>query len=101
VSLPKVQVGPKRHARRKGMAISGRRQGRGGLALLVPYVVLLLVVGIIPAGYAVYQSFLSNTGPGFGGLSAYHSVVTEFQFLGTLKNIGLVMAVWLPFMIIE
>jgi multiple sugar transport system permease protein len=81
------------------MVISGR-QGRGGLTLLVPYVVLLLIVGIIPAGYAIYQSFLSNTSPGFGGLSAYHEVVTEFQFVGSIENIGLVMAVWLPFMII-
>ena len=40
------------------MVISGR-QGHGGLVLLVPYVLLLLVVGIIPAGYAIYQSFLA------------------------------------------
>ncbi len=94
-----VPEGPKPQPRRKGMVISGR-QGHGGLVLLVPYVVLLLVVGIIPAGYAIYQSFLARTGSGFGGLSAYHDVVTEFQFVGTLENIGLVMAVWLPFMII-
>ena len=68
--------------------------------LLVPYVVLLLLVGIIPAGYAIYQSFLARTGQGLGGGSAYHAVVTEFQFMGTLEHIGLVMAVWLPFMII-
>ena len=61
---------------------------------------LLLVVGIVPAGYAIYQSFLARSGSGFGGISAYHDVVTEFQFVGTLENIGLVMAVWLPFMII-
>jgi multiple sugar transport system permease protein len=89
----------RRPRRRRRSELSGR-QGHGGLTLIVPYVVLLLVVGVIPAGYAIYQSFLSNTHPGFGGLSAYHAVVTEFQFVGTLENIGLVMAVWLPFMII-
>jgi multiple sugar transport system permease protein len=68
--------------------------------LLAPYVLLLLVVGIVPAGYAIYQSFLARSGSGFGGISAYHDVVTEFQFVGSLENIGLVMAVWLPFMII-
>jgi len=70
-----VPEGPKPQPRRKGMVISGR-QGHGGLVLLVPYVVLLLVVGIIPAGYAIYQSFLARSGSGFGGLSAYHDVVT-------------------------
>jgi multiple sugar transport system permease protein len=92
-------VGAAPRRRRKAFAISGR-QGRGGLVLLVPYVVLLLIVGIIPAGYAVYQSFLARSGSGWGGVSAYHEVVTEFQFVGTLEHIGLVMVVWLPFMII-
>src|ERR1035438_9205348 len=94
-----MPVGPKKNPRRKAAVISGR-QGHGGLVLLVPYVLLLLVVGIVPAGYAIYQSFLARSGSGFGGISAYHDVVTEFQFVGSLENIGLVMAVWLPFMII-
>ncbi len=92
-------VAARSRRRHKGFGISGR-QGRGGLALIVPYLVLLLIVGIIPAGYAVYQSFLARSGSGWGGGSAYHEVVTEFQFVGTLEHIGLVMAVWLPFMII-
>jgi len=94
-----VPAGPTKRPRRKAAVISGR-QGRGGLVLLAPYVLLLLVVGIVPAGYAIYQSFLARSGSGFGGISAYHDVVTEFQFVGSLENIGLVMAVWLPFMII-
>lgn len=92
-------VAASRRRRHKGFGISGR-QGRGGLALIVPYLVLLLIVGIIPAGYAVYQSFLARSGSGWGGASVYNEVVTEFQFVGTLEHIGLVMAVWLPFMII-
>ena len=94
-----MPAGPTKRPRRKAAVISGR-QGRGGLVLLAPYVLLLLVVGIVPAGYAIYQSFLARSGSGFGGISAYHDVVTEFQFVGSLENIGLVMAVWLPFMII-
>lgn len=79
---------------------AGSRQGRGGLTLLVPYVVLLVIVGIIPTGYAIYQSFIARSGSGFGGISAYHDAVTEYQFASSFAHIGLVLAVWLPFMII-
>jgi multiple sugar transport system permease protein len=68
--------------------------------LLVPYIVLLLVAGIVPAVYAIEQSFLARTGSGWGGLSAYTTATTEFQFASSFAHIGLVLAVWLPFMII-
>ena len=95
-----VPEGPKPRPRRKGMVISGR-QGHGGLVLVGA------VRGPAPRGRDHPRRLRdlpefprAGAGSGFGGLSAYHDVVTEFQFVGTLANIGLVMAVWLPFMII-
>lgn len=70
------------------------------MLLLVPYVALLLVVGIVPTGYAIYQSLLARTGSGFGGISGYRDAVTEYQFASAFAHVGLVIAVWLPFMII-
>lgn len=88
-----------RPRRRRSLVISGR-QGRSGLLLITPYVALLLLVGIVPAGYAIYQSFLGRTGHGFGGISGYKDAATEFQFASSFAHIGLVLAVWLPFMIV-
>jgi len=68
--------------------------------LLAPYVVLLVVAGIIPAGYAIEQSFVARSGSGFGGFSAYTTATTEFQFASSFAHIGLVLAVWLPFMVV-
>ncbi|MHB1782442.1 MAG: carbohydrate ABC transporter permease [Acidimicrobiales bacterium] len=97
VAIGEVGKSTRRRGRR---VIASSRQGRGGLSLLVPYVVLLAVVGIVPTGYAIYQSFLARSGSGFGGISAYHDAVTEFQFASSFAHIGLVLAVWLPFMVI-
>lgn len=60
----------------------------------------MVVAGIIPAGYAIYQSFLAHSGSGFGGLSGYRDAVTEYQFAPSFAHIGLLLAVWLPFMVI-
>jgi multiple sugar transport system permease protein len=90
----------KRRSSRPWRFSVGSRQGRGGLALLGPYVLLLAVVGIVPTGYAIYQSFLARSGSGFGGLSGYRDAVTEYQFASSFAHIGLVLAVWLPFMFI-
>jgi multiple sugar transport system permease protein len=94
-----VAVAQKRR-QRPGRRNTSGVQGRSGLLLVAPYLLLLLVVGVIPAGYAIYQSFLARTGSGFGGISGYKDAVTEFQFGSSFAHIGLVLLVWMPFMII-
>lgn len=78
---------------------------RGAWTLLAPYIVLLLVAGIIPVGYAIVTAMLRpptpvNPTPGFGGISSFVTVVTDYRFLDTFLNIGAVLVVWLPIMML-
>jgi len=77
-----------------------RYQGLGALLLTSPFLVLLLVGGIIPAGYAIVQSFQQRNSSAFGGLSAYQTITSDFRFWPSFIHIGLVLAVWLPLMMI-
>lgn len=71
----------------------------GAWILMAPYVLLLLVAGIIPIGYAVSTALQTPQG-GFGGLSSFQTVVTDFRFTRTFVNIFSVLAVWLPLMML-
>jgi ABC-type sugar transport system permease subunit len=78
---------------------------RGAWVLLSPYVLLLLVAGMVPVGYALYTSLLRPPTPvrpeaGFGGLSSFATVVTDFRFVETFLNIAAVLVIWLPVMMI-
>ncbi|GAA1413171.1 carbohydrate ABC transporter permease [Catellatospora coxensis] len=67
--------------------------------LVTPYVLLLLVGGIIPVGYAVVKSLQNESETGFGGLSSYARVTADFRFVETFTNVALVLCVWLPVML--
>jgi multiple sugar transport system permease protein len=83
-----------------------RREVRGAWTLLFPYLILLLIGGIIPIGYALWISFqqsptlLEPDKTGFGGLSAYVKAVSDFRFLKSFEDIFSVLIVWLPIMIV-
>jgi len=68
--------------------------------LIIPYVAVFLLVGVIPAIYALVESFLSPTGSGFAGFINFVTVVTNFRFWASFANVGILLAVWLPIMII-
>ncbi|GIH09828.1 sugar ABC transporter permease [Rhizocola hellebori] len=77
-----------------------RRRPRPAAAVLVaPYVLLLLVGGIIPTGYAVVKSLQNESETGFGGLSSFIRVAGDFRFLETFANVALVLCIWLPIML--
>jgi multiple sugar transport system permease protein len=72
----------------------------GAVVLTMPYVLLLLVGGVIPTGYAIVKSLQSEDETNFGGLSSFVRVVTDFRFYETFINVALTLCAWLPLMII-
>jgi multiple sugar transport system permease protein len=77
-----------------------KRERRGAALLVLPYVLLLLVGGVAPIGYAIVKSLQNESETGFGGLSGYARVVGDVRFLETLVNVGLTLAIWLPLMLL-
>nr|WP_269330418.1 sugar ABC transporter permease [Kineosporia babensis] len=72
---------------------------------MAPYLVLLLIAGVVPIGYAIKTSLERSPTPldpssGFGGLDSFRTVVTDFRFVDTFLNIGAVLVVWLPIMML-
>ncbi len=78
-----------------------RRPEAFGAAILVgPYLVLLLVAGIIPTIYAVVQSFQVDGGSGFAGIANYSRIIGDFRFFTTFQHILITLAVWIPIMMV-
>ncbi|PPF77037.1 sugar ABC transporter permease [Subtercola sp. Z020] len=80
-------------------------EARGGWTLLAPYLLLLLVAGIIPILYALATSLQRSPTPlqpqaGFGGFDSFVTVFNDFRFFDSFFNIFKVMIVWLPIMLI-
>lgn len=76
------------------------RQSGHTLLLVGPYFIALLLVGALPAVYALIQSFISPLGGGFAGLLNYQTVLTNFRFIASFGNVGLLLLVWLPMMVV-
>ena len=83
-----------------------RKETAGAWSLLFPYLVLLLVGGIIPIGYALWISLqvsptlLQPDLTGFGGLNAYVKAISDFRFSQSFIDIFTVLIIWMPVMII-
>jgi multiple sugar transport system permease protein len=79
---------------------SGRpKEGLGAAVLVIPYLILLFVAGIVPVVYAVLESLKSSRGQ-IGSVNAYHVVTRYYDFFTTFRDIGIVMLVWLPLMMV-
>lgn len=90
---------------RRRHPVSSRSETRGAWILMSPYVVLLLIAGVIPIGYALKTSLQRAPTPldpstGFGGLDSFKTVMTDYRFVDTFLNIGAVMVIWLPIMMV-
>ncbi|MCY0899274.1 MAG: sugar ABC transporter permease [Firmicutes bacterium] len=82
---------------RKSRSIKGSAET---LLLIAPYLIALLVAGALPAIYALIQSFTSPTTGGFAGFSNYLTVISNFRFFASFGDVGLLLLVWLPMMVI-
>jgi multiple sugar transport system permease protein len=67
---------------------------------VAPYVLLLLVGGIIPTVYAVVKSLQNESETGFGGVSSFVRVAGDFRFVETFANVALTLCIWLPVMLL-
>jgi len=81
------------------------RDGLTAWGFSAPYLLLLTVFGLIPAGYAIYESLspaVSYTGESHGsvGLSNYRTVFHDFRFWPAVGNVGLFMVIWVPVMVV-
>lgn len=65
-----------------------------------PYVLLLLAFGLVPAGYAIYESFQPVADPGGGGLDNWGAVFEDFRFWPAVHNVAIFVAIWIPVMIV-
>ena len=82
------------------------KESRGAWVLLGPYLVLLLIGGVIPIAYALYISFqqsptlLEPNKTGFGGFQSYIKAISDFRFAQSFADIFSVLIIWLPIMIV-
>jgi multiple sugar transport system permease protein len=65
----------------------------------LPYVALLLLVGVFPTVYALVLSFLEPRGGGFAGFANYLVVLGDYRFGQTILNVLSFIAIWLPLMV--
>lgn len=89
----------------KNKRVSRPSEVRGAWMLLTPYLLLLMVAGVIPILYALIIAFQKPPTPldpstGFGGVKSFQTVVTDYRFADTFINIGAVLIIWLPIMMI-
>ncbi len=80
-------------------------EARGAWVLMSPYLMLLLVGGVIPVAYAIKTSLEKAPTPidpstGFGGIDSYRTVVTDYRFVDTFLNMFATLAIWLPIMMV-
>ncbi|MCL4319601.1 MAG: sugar ABC transporter permease [Firmicutes bacterium] len=68
--------------------------------LVAPFIILLFLAGVVPAVYAVVESFTSSTTGGFAGLTNYHTVISNFSFWSSFEDVGILLLVWLPILIV-
>ena len=94
-----IEPGPPRRTSRSGGSLPGS-EGRGAFFLAGPYVLLLLVAGIIPTFYAVFQSLEDDRTGAFGSISSFLRIIGDFRFVSTFAHIGVVLLVWLPIMMV-
>jgi multiple sugar transport system permease protein len=80
---------------------SRRRRDLTGLAFIAPYLVLLVVLGLFPTLYSVYESlFDGRAGTRSFGLSNYTRIFTDFRFWPSVAHVGVYLAIWLPAMVV-
>lgn len=69
-------------------------------AFLAPYMALLMVFGIFPTIYAVYESLVdSRSGTGSIGFTNYENIFSDFRFWPSVQHVGIFLGIWLPVMV--
>lgn len=88
-SPPAIARERARAAKRKG-----RRDARMAYLLLAPYLVLLVMFGLFPVGYAFGLSFVDTIENAFYGLANYEFVFNDFRVPSAVVNVLWFVAIW-------
>lgn len=67
--------------------------------LLLPFLALLLVAGVLPAGYAIAMAFRNSAG-GFAGLDNFATITSDFRFRDAFQHVLVTMGVFLPVIVV-
>jgi multiple sugar transport system permease protein len=76
------------------------RRALTGWLFASPYVLLLLVFGLVPAGYAIYSSFETVAEPGTLSVGNWDLAFHDFRFWPAVTDVAIFMAIWIPVMIV-
>ena len=76
-----------------------RRRSRAGYLFVGGYVVLLVLVGIAPAAYALKLAFTSFAGH-FVGFTNFINTYHDFRFVPAFEHIAEFMAIWLTALVV-
>ena len=94
LSSAPAATGGQVRARRGGRAGGASRSGKAGYAFVGGYVVLLVLFGIAPTGYAIYLALTTRTAH-FAGVSNFTNTYNDFRFLPAFKHVAQFMVIWL------
>lgn len=75
------------------------RPRKSGYLFIAPYVLLLAVAGIYPAGYAVRLA-LTSTSAQFSGTTNFVKSFQDPEFLPAFEHIGVFLAIWLTALVL-
>jgi multiple sugar transport system permease protein len=95
-ALGHTAVASHRRSRRPGLPGT---ETRGAAILTLPFVLLLLVAGIVPTVYAIVKS-LEVVQDSSLGLGNFITIISDFRFVDTFVHIGITLVVWLPIMMV-
>lgn len=108
--IPAGEIGTARHAlRRRGGIRRPSRGGRwlaryseaaGAAALTFPYLILLTIIGVLPVVYSLKVSFSDPQSGQLVGLDNYVTAISDFRFLNSFTNVGVLMGIWIPVMMV-
>jgi len=71
-----------------------------GWAFATPYVLLLAAFGVIPTGYAIYESLHTIKTPSKLGFGNYSEVFHDFRFWPAVTEVATFMVIWIPVMVV-
>jgi multiple sugar transport system permease protein len=93
--IPRVTKSPSQSSDRR----SNRRSGGSGWVFVSLYSALLVVFGLLPAGYAIYLAFTNPLGQ-FVGLGQFIKTAGDYRFLGAFTNIAIYVVIWLVVLVV-
>ncbi len=80
----------------------GGRPGRRrltGYAFVAAYAVVLLLLGVVPTGYAIFLSLTTWNGR-WAGLGNFSATGRDFRFSGAFEHIAIYLVIWLVVLVV-